>query len=349
VLISACSIASTLSVVPAVDSEALASSASLRYVSDDEPGLRRRRRGKGFSYESDTGASASEQDRARAAKLAIPPAWTDVWICKQSNGHIQATGRDQAERKQYLYHSEWERVRDEAKFDRMADFGRVLPPMRKQIHTDLGRRGLDRTRVIALALAVLDQTLIRIGNTQYANDNGSFGLTTLKVKHADVEGGLVRFSFKAKGGVTQDVALRDPRLAAMVSRCQELKGQRLFSYLQGDETAFVTSDDVNDYVRDAVGEFTAKDFRTWGASALALAHLGALGRPEGNGDSVAILEAIDHAAKALGNTRAVCRDSYIHPAIAEAYSVGALTKTWHQTRTGRWMTRAERTLMRILG
>ena len=327
----------------------LAERARLHYVSDEEPGLSRRRRGTGFSYTGVDGKPVGEADRARISSLVIPPAWTDVWISRDERSHLQATGRDAAGRKQYIYHPEWEEVRDEAKFDRMGPFGHALPRLRKRIQEDLRQRGLPHEKVVALATAMLDQTLIRIGNKYYNDQNGSFGLTTLQSDHAEIDGKLITLSFKGKGGVEQVVALEDARLASLMSQCQDLSGQHLFSYTSGDGVAAVSSSDVNEYLRNVTGqEFSAKDFRTWGASALATAHLGQAGPPDGIADDQIVLDAIDVAAEALGNTRAVARGSYVHPIIFEAYQSGDLQRAWTQSRTGRFMKRPERTLFRLL-
>ena len=333
-----------------IDHGALAERALLRYVSDGEPGIARRRRGRGFSFHLPDGNGINETDRQRISSLAIPPAWTDVWICQDERGHLQATGRDAAGRKQYIYHSDWDEIRDEAKFDRLGPFGQALPGLRKQIQKDLGRAGLHHLKIVALATAVLDETLIRIGNQSYSKENGSYGLTTLEAEHAEIDGKLIRLTFNGKGGVEQVVDFEDGRLAALMSRCQELSGQHLFSYAADDQVSAVTSNDVNDYLRTVTGDdFTAKDFRTWGASALATAHLGQAGPPDGDTDDRVILEAIDLAAVALGNTRAVCRNSYIHPAVSDAYVSGELHKAWVQSRSGRLMKRPERALSRLLG
>lgn len=332
-----------------IDSGILAERARLRYVSDEEPGISRRRRGKGFSLLNPDGSAVDEVERARIESLAIPPAWTDVWICQDERGHLQATGRDAAGRKQYIYHTDWDQVRDEAKFDRLEPFGRALPRLRKQYQADLRQRGMTHSKVVALATAMLDQTLIRIGNQYYTDQNGSFGLTTLEVDHAEVDGNLIRLNFAGKGGVEQEIRLEDARLAALVSRCQDLSGQHLFSYTNGDTVAAVTSNDVNDYLRKVTGhDFSAKDFRTWGASSLATAHLGQAGVPDGDSDDHMIIEAVDLAADALGNTRAVCRASYIHPIVSDTYISGDLHRAWTKSRSGPLMKRPENALRRLL-
>jgi DNA topoisomerase-1 len=333
-----------------IDPGILAERAQLRYVSDEEPGISRRKRGTGFSLSGPDGSAVADADRARISALAIPPAWTDVWICQDERGHLQATGRDAAGRKQYIYHSDWDEVRDEAKFDRLEPFGKALPRLRKQYQTDLRQRGLTHSKVVALATAMLDQTLIRIGNQFYTDQNGSFGLTTLEVDHAEVDGSLIRLSFAGKSGVEQEVRLEDARLAALVSQCQDLSGQHLFSYSTGDSVAAVTSNDVNEYLRRVTGDdFSAKDFRTWGASSLATAHLGQAGVPDGDSDDHLIIEAVDLAAEALGNTRAVCRASYIHPIVSDAYVSGDLHRAWTRSRSGPLMKRPENALRRLLG
>ena len=332
-----------------IDSLSLVERARLRYSTDEEPGIRRRKRGRGFSYRHDSGREVGKTERERIKLLVIPPAWTEVWICENDDGHIQATGRDAAGRKQYVYHPEWERIRDEAKFERLKPFGLALPQLRKQVEADLGLRGLPHQKVLALAVAVLDQSLIRVGNKRYEAENGSFGLTTLETKHAEVAGDSITLSFESKGGVAQEVALKSRRLANLVSQCQELSGQKLFSYSDNGSAANVTSDEINHYLRTTSGaDYTAKDFRTWGASALATDYLCEVGAPDGESDETAILEAIDSAADALGNTRAVCRASYIHPQIPEAFSSGKLFGAWRGTRGTRLMSRAERTLLRVL-
>ena len=334
----------------ATTAQEVAELAQLRWVSDLEPGIKRVRKGRGFSYVEERKGPIGEKTRARIKALVIPPAWTDVWICLDPHGHLQATGRDRAGRKQYRYHPEWERVRDEVKFDRMGEFGGALPQLRRQVEHDLSGRGLTRTRVIALSVAVLDRTLIRVGNNEYAAKNGAYGLTTLVNDHADVGPNLVRFSFTGKGGQPQEAALRDRRLARLVSQCQELGGQQLFVYqLDNGDPAAITSDDVNAYVRDATGQsFTAKDFRTWGGSALVVSHMGSMATDAPTAEA-SFIEALDAAADVLGNTRSVCRASYIHPAIYEAHLDGRLAQAWASSRRGRWMERGERALLRILG
>lgn len=329
-------------------SEALATDAGLRYVTDEEPGIKRVRRGNGFSYIDPGGSVINGSERERIASLAIPPAWSDVWIAMDENGHILATGHDDAGRKQYIYHPRWEEVRDAAKFDRMRPFGSRLSRLRRRIDSDLRRPGLERRRVVALAVAVLDQTLIRVGTARYAQENDSFGLTTLTTDHVEVSGHHVQLAFAGKGGADQQLAFSDRRLASLIARCQELDGQTLFSYETDHGIDAISSTDVNEYVAGAAGdEFTAKDFRTWGASAIVTGELAA--GPEAEGETNGhFLAAVDVAAEWLGNTREVCRNSYVHPVVEEALSTGRLTAAWKSSRRGKWLTREESTLNRLL-
>ncbi|MEZ4869100.1 MAG: DNA topoisomerase IB [Caldilineaceae bacterium] len=300
----------------------------LVYVNDDEPGYVRKRRGRGFTYFHPDGTRVQEQSlRERFAELAIPPAWTEVWICLEPNGHLQATGRDDAGRKQYIYHPDWEEMRNRAKFERVYQFGRVLPRIREQVAADLRKHNLSRDKVLALAVALLDQTHIRIGNSSYTQQNGSFGLTTLQDDHAVIVGAQVEFDFTGKSGVEQHVDIRDARLARLVKACQELPGQRLFQYVDEEgEVRAVESGDVNGYLRAVAGEeFSAKDFRTWAGTVAAVAALQKLGM--GETEKVCaqnIVAAVKAVADELGNTPAVCRRYYIHPAIFDAYLTNEL-------------------------
>lgn len=336
-----------LSLMATVDSWALASDAGLRYVDTGSPGYRRVRRGRGFSYLGEDGAPVNGSVRERIRALAIPPAWDDVWICRDPSGHILATGHDKAGRKQYIYHPCWEETRDEAKFDRLAPFGRGLTGLRKSIDADLRSHGLSRTKVVALAVAVLDRTLVRVGNRRYA-DNEAYGLTTLTCDHIQVDGLHVHLEFAGKGGADHLLVFKDRRLSGLIAKCEELSGQTLFSYQAEDgAVSSVTSNDVNDYLATVMrGPFTAKDFRTWGASSLVT---GELASPSGPDDPDARLTAaIDMAAERLGNTRAVCRDSYVHPVVVEADADGRLAEAWKRSRGGKWANRSESTLRRLL-
>jgi DNA topoisomerase-1 len=300
-------------------------------VSDNTPGITRRRRGKGFSYYWPDGRELRDQAVIqRINSLAIPPAWTNVWICPKPNGHMQATGRDARGRKQHRYHPKWTAVRDEAKYSRMLEFAAALPGLRRQISRDLEARGLPRRKVLAAVVQLLEKTLIRVGNDEYARTNGSFGLTTLLDRHAKVSSSSVRFRFKGKSGKEHDVQLSDPRLARIVRNCQELPGSQLFQYLGDDDKVHdVGSSDVNAYLRAAMGQsFTAKDFRTWAGTVLAaqalqeFSHVASKTRAEKN-----VVTAVEAVARMLGNTRTICRKCYVHPLVINAYLDGTLSRT----------------------
>jgi DNA topoisomerase I len=305
-----------------------ARSAGLLYVTDQQKGIRRVRAGRGFRYCDANGAPRRDPGSlARIRALAIPPAWTDVWICRSPRGHLQATGRDARGRKQYRYHARWRQVRDEAKYDRCLAFGEALGHLRGTIEADLALRGLPRDKVIAVAVRMLDEGLIRVGNEAYARENGSYGLTTLRGEHIDVRGETIRFHFRGKSGKDQAVAVTDRRAAWIIRRCQELPGQELFQYLDdhGDVRA-VDSADVNEYLRRVMGfQFTSKDFRTWGGSVAALDALWNAG-PSASATAAAhqVVEAVKAAACRLGNTPDVCRRCYVHPAVIAAYLDGSL-------------------------
>ena len=313
------------------DSEAAAAAAKaagLRYVTDAMPGISRRRAGKGFSYRDAQGRAITERkELARLRALAIPPAWTDVWICPHARGHLQATGRDARGRKQYRYHDEWRAIRDEHKFDRVLVFARALPQIRARVDADLRRQGLPRERVLATVVRLLETTLIRVGNAEYARDNQSFGLTTIRHDHVEVNGSTITFEFRGKSGKVHKVSTRDRRLAKIVRACHELPGQELFTYVdEAGEHRDVDSADVNAYLQDISGEpFTAKDFRTWAGTVLASL---ALAEFESFDTKAAakrnVTRAIERVANNLGNTVAVCRKSYIHPAILDSYLDGSL-------------------------
>jgi DNA topoisomerase I len=318
-----------LTVAVFVDPVESAKAAGLRYVTDDAPGIRRRRCGKkGFCYLDTKGRTIKEpKEIERFKKLAIPPAWTDVWICPIPNGHLQATGRDAKGRKQYRYHPEWRSVRDETKFSRMAVFGEALPKIRERVEADLSLRGLPREKVLAAVVKLLETTLIRVGNKEYARNNDSYGLTTLRDGHVDIEGSKLRFEFRGKSGKEHSVELKDRRLARIVQQCRDLPGQTLFQYLDEDgERQKVSSEDVNAYLRETTGEdFTAKDFRTWGGTVLALAALLEAGCAETEKEANKIVvEAVKRVASELGNLPAICRKFYIHPAVIDAFVDGSL-------------------------
>jgi DNA topoisomerase-1 len=303
-----------------------AQEAGLVYTSDDEPGIRRVRRGKGFDYVGPDGKRITDSatlDRIR--NLSVPPAWEHVWISTRPRGHLQATGRDSRGRKQHRYHDRWRETRDANKFDRVTGFARVLPRIRRRVARDLRRDGLPREKVVATIVRLLETTFARIGNEEYARQNNSFGLTTLRNRHVDVNGSTVRFLFKGKGGVDVAVGLTDRRVARVIKRCEDLPGQRLFQYLDQDgERRTVTSDDVNQYLRDVAGdEYTAKDFRTWAGTVLAACALREAARFESTTEARRnVIAAIDSVARKLGHTRAVCRRSYVHPAVIDVYMDG---------------------------
>jgi DNA topoisomerase-1 len=307
-----------------------AEDAGLRWVSDDRPGIRRVKSGaKGFRYlDPDGRPLRDERTLSRIRKLVIPPAWTQVWICPTANGHIQATGRDARGRKQYRYHARWREKRDETKYDKMLVFGYALPLLRARIDGDLKRPGLPREKVLATVVRLLETTLIRVGNEEYARDNKSFGLTTLRSKHVDIDGSKLRFEFRGKSGIKHCVSIQDRRLARVVGRCQDLPGHELFQFIDDEgEVRGVGSQDVNDYLKQITNQdITAKDFRTWNGTVLAAAALREAmqaGGPRARSKRV-VTRCIDRVAQRLGNTKTVCRKCYVHPAVIEAYLDGTL-------------------------
>lgn len=313
----------------AVLGEVRATEAGLRYVHDGIPGIRRIRAGKGFRYLDASGKPVSAAVRARIEALVIPPAWTDVWIAPTANAHIQATGRDQRGRKQYRYHDDWTALQAESKYSRLAEFGRHLPAIRRQMDADLRRHGMPKAKIVAVALQLLDTTHIRVGNEAYARENASFGLTTLRTQHAEVNGATIRLTFNGKSGKEWCVDYRDRRTAKVVRMCQELPGQRLFQYEAEDGTLQpIDSDDINAWLREVTGGgYTAKDFRTWSGSVIAAAYLRDVERPESaTAQKKCIVAAVDAVAGVLGNTRAVCRASYIHPVVFDAFTSGRLER-----------------------
>ncbi|WP_448204828.1 DNA topoisomerase IB [Azospirillum sp. sgz302134] len=310
------------------DPKEAAACAGLAYVSDEEPGIRRRRAGKGFSYKWPDGRTVTEEDTLeRIRKLAIPPAYRDVWICPDPDGHIQATGRDDKGRKQYRYHARWTEIREGTKFGRMLEFCRALPAIRQRVDEDLSRRGLPREKVLATVVRLLETTLIRVGNESYARENQSYGLTTLRDGHADIEGSEIRFSFKGKSGKEWNVSMKDRRLARVVRACQDVPGEELFQYVDGDgQRHAIASGDVNDYLRAITGQdFTAKDFRTWAGTVLAAMALKEFESFDTRTKAKRnVTRAIEQVASRLGNTASVCRKSYVHPEILDAYVEGNL-------------------------
>ena len=339
-----------------MDPLASARGAGLVYTDDDRPGIRRLKRGKGFRYvDARKRPVKNAADLARIRSLVIPPAWTDVWICPNPRGHLQATGRDARGRKQYRYHPKWRAVRDSTKYERLILFGRALPVIRRRTDADLRRVGLPREKVLAAVVRLLEKTFIRVGNDEYARDNKSFGLTTMRDGHVKISGSTVRFIFRGKSGVDHALALDDPRLARIVKQCRDLPGQELFQYRDEHGAVIdIGSADVNAYLKDVTGEeFTSKDFRTWAGTVLAAQLL----RDFEEVDSQArakknVVEAIEHVAKQLGNTRAVCRKCYVHPAVIDAYLDGSLLKTMAQraraTKAVGKMTAAEAAVLGLL-
>jgi DNA topoisomerase I len=311
-----------------LDPEASAKAAGLRYVSDERPGIRRRRMGRGFTYLSVDGRLMRDPEVLRRIKsLGIPPAWTEVWICPFPHGHLQATGYDAKGRKQYRYHPRWREVRDETKYGRMVAFGEALPLIRKQVEHDLALPGLPRAKVLATVLRLLETTLIRVGNEEYVRINHSFGLTTLRDRHVDIMGTTLRFHFRGKSGKEHTVEINDRRLARIVKRCQAIPGQELFQYCDDEgQRRTIDSADVNEYLRQITGQdFTSKDFRTWNGTVLAIQALQACGAGESAAQAKkAVVEAIKSVAAQLGNTPAICRKCYVHPAVIEAYLEGSL-------------------------
>jgi DNA topoisomerase-1 len=300
--------------------------AGLTYVTDGVPGIRRRRAGAGWAFYRPDGALVTDPaERRRILALAIPPAWTEVWICPDPAGHIQATARDARGRKQYRYHPRYRAARDHSKFRRILEFSEVLPAIRERVERDLGAPDLTRRQVLATVVRLLDKTLIRVGNDEYARENRSFGLTTLRGRHVQVRGATLRFSFRGKSGVNHTVAITDRRIARIVQRCQDLPGQELFQYLDsGNRRQAISSGDVNQYLREIAGRpVTAKDFRTWAGTMLAAGELRSLGpAPSRREAERRVISAVDAVAQRLGNTRAVCRKYYIHPALLEAFLEG---------------------------
>lgn len=332
-----------------------AEAAGLVYVTDDSPGIRRKRAGKGSTFVRPDGARVTDpEELMRIRALVIPPAWTDVWICPDERGHLQATGRDARGRKQYRYHARWRAVRDETKYDRMIRFGALLPRLRARVDEDLARGGMPRHKVLASVVRMLEATHARVGNDEYARTNGSFGLTTILNEHASVRGAKVRLSFRGKSGKMHDVEMEDPRVARIVRKCQTLPGQELFCYRAEDGSIRdVKSEDVNAYIREAMGEdFTAKDFRTWAGTLLAARALRELGpSPSVKLRKRNVTRAIQRVSQKLGNTPAVCRKCYVHPAVIASYLDGELTPVPHRRlarEDGPGLSEDERALLRLL-
>lgn len=310
----------------ATDPVEVAEDAGLRYVSDDQPGYTRKPKGHDFEYFDTDGKPLHDETRLlRIQRLAVPPAYKDVWICPSPNGHIQATARDARGRKQYRYHERWREARDENKYDRMLVFGQALPKIRRQVNKDMGLHDLPRNKVLATVVHLLGRTFIRIGNEEYARDNKSFGLTTMRNRHVDVKGAKLSFSFRGKSGVLHEIDVSDRRLANIIRRLQDLPGQDIFQYEdEAGEVRNVTSQDVNDYLQEITGEkFTAKDFRTWAGTVLTAMALSAQGPAENETQAKKNIKvSITAVAKILGNTPTICRKCYVHPVVLESYLDG---------------------------
>ncbi|MGO9948000.1 MAG: DNA topoisomerase IB [Steroidobacteraceae bacterium] len=313
----------------AAEAAQMATEAGLVYVSDTEPGIRRLRAGRGFRYVTpENRLLDAAEDLRRIASLAIPPAYRDVWISLKPRGHLQATGRDARGRKQYRYHAEWRELRDSAKFGRMVAFGEQLPKLRRKLQRDLGLPGLPREKVLAVVVSLLDATRVRVGNTEYARDNKSFGLTTLRNRHVSfIRDGRAVLNFRGKGGVQHEILIDDKRIVKIVRRCQEIPGQHLFQYINDDgQRCPIDSGQVNDYLREAMGnDFTAKDFRTWGATLHAISLLACTPLPEPPSEHAykkCIVAVVKQVAAQLRNTPAVCRKSYINPAVFDSWRSG---------------------------
>ena len=321
---------SAIAVVPggADDAPAAARSAGLRYVNDEQPGIHRKGKPGAFQYVDADGERVRDEDTLeRIRKLVIPPAWSDVWICKYAHGHLQATGRDVRGRKQYRYHARWRELRDESKYERMLSFGKALPAIRKAVDAGLKLPGLPREKVLATIVFLLEATMMRIGNEEYARDNQSFGLTTLRERHVRLDGTKVQFRFRGKSGVHHSVEVQDRRLANIIRRTLDLPGQELFHYIDDDgETHTVGSADVNEYLQSIAGEdYTAKDFRTWSGTVLAAVALLEYEKFDSEAQAKKnIVQAIEAVSKKLGNTPTICRKCYVHPAVLESYLDGTM-------------------------
>lgn len=311
-----------------------ARAAGLRYVSDTSPGIHRRRAGKHFSYMGlDGKAIHDEHELKRIRALAIPPAWNNVWICANPRGHIQASGRDARGRKQYRYHTEWRKIRDETKYDRLIAFGQALPHIRERVSADLSLPGLPREKVLAVVVSLLDTLSIRVGNEEYARENKSFGLTTLRNRHVKIDGANIHIHFRGKRGIEHDVGIHDRRLARIIKQCQDLPGHELFQYLdESGKRLPIDSDDVNEYLRAITGkDFSAKDFRTWAGTVITTCALTELGEAETQTQAKKQLaQAIESAAKHLGNTPTICRKCYVHPEVINSYLDGKLLSALKQ-------------------
>ncbi|HAV35574.1 MAG TPA: DNA topoisomerase I [Massilia sp.] len=333
--------------LPLADPPAAAKAAGLRYVTDSKPGIRREKDGEGFRYLDAKGEPVEDEATLKRIKaLAIPPAWQEVWICAQANGHLQATGRDAKGRKQYRYHARWRNVRDEVKYERMINFGKALPQIRAEVDRALKLPGLPREKVLATIVYLLEATMMRVGNEEYARTNKSFGITTLRNRHVKVDGSDVEFRFRGKSGVYHKIHVHDRRLARIIRSSRDLPGQELFQYVDEDgETHSIDSSDVNDYLRTITGEdYTAKDFRTWSGTVLAAMALQEFEKFDSETQAKKnIVRAIESVAEKLGNTPSVCRKCYVHPAVLDAYLEGSVLEALRE-RTEQQLTEDLHTL-----
>ncbi|MFC3458479.1 DNA topoisomerase IB [Massilia haematophila] len=333
--------------LPLADPPAAAKAAGLRYVTDSKPGIRREEDGEGFRYLDAKGEPVEDEATLKRIKaLVIPPAWIDVWICSQANGHLQATGRDAKGRKQYRYHAKWRNVRDEVKYERMINFGKALPQIRAEVDRALKLPGLPREKVLATIVYLLEATMMRVGNEEYARTNKSFGITTLRNRHVKVDGSDVEFRFRGKSGVYHKIHVHDRRLARIIRSSRDLPGQELFQYVDEDgDTHSIDSSDVNDYLRTITGEdYTAKDFRTWSGTVLAAMALQEFEKFDSETQAKKnIVRAIESVAEKLGNTPSVCRKCYVHPAVLDAYLEGSVLEALRE-RTEQQLTEDLHTL-----
>ena len=344
-------VASLVATTP--EPQTTAKAAGLRHVTDQSPGIRRVRSGKGFRYVGPGGRPVRDKATlARIRSLAIPPAWTDVWVCPDPQGHLQATGRDARGRKQYRYHPRWREVRDEAKYGRTIAFAEALPRIRARVERDLALPGMPREKVLAAVVRLLETTLVRVGNEEYARQNGSYGLTTLRDHHVEFKGARMRLSFRGKAGKMHEVDVEDPHLARIVRRSRDIPGEELFQYVDDDgEARPVSSGDVNDYLRETTGQdFTAKDFRTWAGTVLAALALKEARRAKGTTRRKRqVVKAIESVAKKLGNTPAICRKCYVHPDVIDAHLDGTLLDALtRRVRAAKGLDKDERAVLALL-
>ncbi|WP_313177452.1 DNA topoisomerase IB [Massilia sp.] len=320
--------------LPLADPPAAAKAAGLRYVNDSKPGIRREKDGEAFRYLDAKGEPVEDDTTLKRIKsLVIPPAWTEVWICSQANGHLQATGRDARGRKQYRYHPKWRNVRDEVKYERMINFGKALPTIREEVDKALKLPGLPREKMLATIVYLLEATMMRVGNEEYARTNKSFGLTTLRNRHVKVDGSDVEFKFRGKSGVYHKIHVHDRRLARIIRSTRDLPGQELFQYIDEEgETHSIDSSDVNEYLRTITGEdYTAKDFRTWSGTVLAALALQEFEKFDSETQAKKnIVRAIESVAEKLGNTPSICRKCYVHPAVLESYLEGSVVEAMRE-------------------